>query len=44
VIPKAPNGVKLEMFIFDSFLYAENVAVLEVSRKEEFAPLKNEKG
>ena len=40
----APQGVKLELFIFDTFPLAENVALLEVRRDEEFAPVKNAPG
>ncbi|EPS72269.1 hypothetical protein M569_02483, partial [Genlisea aurea] len=32
---------KLEQFIFDSFPYAPSVALFEVLREEEFAPVKN---
>jgi UDP-N-acetylglucosamine/UDP-N-acetylgalactosamine diphosphorylase len=39
-----PNGIKLEAFIFDSFPLASASAILEVSREDEFAPVKNECG
>lgn len=44
--PDQPNGVKLERFIFDAFKYcdSEEVALLEVNRNEEFAPIKNAVG
>ncbi|RKP15047.1 UDP-N-acetylglucosamine diphosphorylase [Piptocephalis cylindrospora] len=44
VKPTSPNGVKLELFVFDVFPHTEKLAVLEVERAEEFAPLKNAPG
>ncbi|KAG0579776.1 hypothetical protein M758_4G124000 [Ceratodon purpureus] len=46
VNPEKPNGIKLEQFIFDSFQCcdSEKVALLEVNREEEFAPIKNAVG
>lgn len=38
------QGIKLELFIFDTFPLAERVALLEVHRDEEFAPVKNAPG
>ena len=35
------QGIKLELFIFDTFPLADRVALLEVHRHEEFAPVKN---
>ncbi|PRW59645.1 UDP-N-acetylglucosamine diphosphorylase 2-like isoform B [Chlorella sorokiniana] len=37
-------GVKLELFIFDTFPLADSTALLEVRREEEFAPVKNAPG
>ncbi|KAJ1536939.1 UDP-N-acetylglucosamine pyrophosphorylase [Nowakowskiella sp. JEL0078] len=44
VKPDSPNGIKLELFIFDVIPYAERFVVLETDRKEEFSPLKNAPG
>jgi len=35
------KGIKLEQFIFDHFPMAKRVALMEVNRAEEFAPVKN---
>lgn len=37
-------GVKLELFIFDTFPLADSTALFEVKREEEFAPVKNAPG
>jgi UDP-N-acetylglucosamine/UDP-N-acetylgalactosamine diphosphorylase len=44
VEPEANNGIKLESFIFDVFPFSERMAVLEVLREDEFAPVKNAPG
>ena len=42
--PAVPNAVKLERFVFDALGQAEQPAILEVVRAEEFAPIKNATG
>jgi UDP-N-acetylglucosamine/UDP-N-acetylgalactosamine diphosphorylase len=44
VTPTANNGIKLETFIFDVFPLSETMAVMDVERSEEFAPVKNKPG
>lgn len=44
VTPNANNGFKLESFIFDVFPLSQRMAVLDVERSEEFAPVKNKAG
>lgn len=45
VKPSTPNGMKLELFVFDVFPFCgDKMAVHEVARREEFSPLKNAKG
>jgi len=41
VSPPKPNGVKLEMFVFDAFERARNMQALAVDRGDEFSPVKN---
>jgi UDP-N-acetylglucosamine/UDP-N-acetylgalactosamine diphosphorylase len=44
VTPAAPNAVKLEQFLFDLLPLAPRVAIQEVDRRREFAPVKNASG
>ena len=44
VKPESNNGIKLESFIFDVFPLSKRMAVLDVVREEEFAPVKNAPG
>lgn len=44
VKPTSNNGIKLESFIFDVFPLSQRMAVLDVARVEEFAPVKNPPG
>lgn len=44
VNPDVPNGYKFEKFIFDCFPLMEQMALLEVEREDEFAPVKNKEG
>ena len=44
VKPTSNNGIKLESFIFDVFPLSKNMAILDVERTEEFAPVKNPPG
>jgi len=44
VEPDEPNGVKLEMFIFDAIPKADSSIILETGRADEFAPIKNKTG
>lgn len=42
--PDTPNGIKLEMFIFDALPLSQPSIILETIRREEFAPVKNATG
>lgn len=44
VVPETENAVKLEQFLFDLLPLAPRVAVHEVDRAREFAPIKNATG
>ncbi|MCG3128706.1 MAG: putative uridylyltransferase [Phycisphaerae bacterium] len=44
VQPAAPNGVKLEMFVFDAIPLARSAMVMYTDRGEEFSPVKNAEG
>nr|CAI5841967.1 unnamed protein product [Callosobruchus analis] len=41
ITPTAPNGIKVEKFIFDVFRFSDRFVTWEVQRHEEFSPLKN---
>lgn len=42
--PTEPNAYKFETFIFDSWSYFDDIAILRGKRKEDFAPIKNKEG
>ena len=43
-VPDKPNIYKFEQFVFDSFSYFDNIALLRVNPNEEFAPIKDFNG
>lgn len=44
VVPEEPNSYKFETFIFDSFNYVNDIAILRGTREADFAPVKNKEG
>jgi len=42
--PEEPNAYKFESFIFDAFNKLNDMLILRVKRKDEFAPVKNKEG
>jgi len=44
VAPPAPNGYKLERFVFDALPHARKSCVVEARRSEEFSPVKSAVG
>jgi len=44
VVPEEPNSFKFETFIFDSFNYVDDIAILRGTREVDFAPVKNKEG
>ncbi|MCX5895684.1 MAG: UTP--glucose-1-phosphate uridylyltransferase [Proteobacteria bacterium] len=44
LVPDIVKGLKFEMFIFDALGFTKNSVTMEVSREEEFSPVKNRAG
>lgn len=44
VMPEKPNSYKFEAFIFDSFEFFDDIAILRGKREDDFAPVKNKEG
>ena len=42
--PEKPNVFKFETFIFDSWEYFDDIAILRGKREKDFAPIKNKEG
>lgn len=42
--PDTPNGIKFEMFVFDSIPFSTNPIVIETTRLNDFSPVKNAEG
>ena len=40
-VPDKPNSFKFENFIFDSFMFFDDMLLLRVDENEEFAPIKD---
>lgn len=43
-VPDAPNTYKFEQFVFDAFSHFDNIALLRVSKEDEFSPIKSFNG
>lgn len=44
IVPEEPNSYKFEAFIFDSFEFFDDIAILRGKREDDFAPVKNKEG
>jgi UDP-N-acetylglucosamine/UDP-N-acetylgalactosamine diphosphorylase len=44
ISPEAPNGFRFETFVFDALPHCDSTVTMEVTREEEFAPVKNASG
>jgi len=44
VNPTEPNGIKLEMFVFDALPFAQHPVIIETLREDDFSPVKNAAG
>ena len=44
VVPEKENSYKFESFIFDSFEFFDDIAILRGKREDDFAPVKNREG